>query len=97
MASITSKEAEATSSGTGSSPVLPVVHHTPMSERQQLALIKKLERAQAATSNGGKKYYFCVISDYHTLFSACSVIYVRVCPHFSTLWSGNPTKLVLSL
>ena len=58
MASTNSKEAEATSSGTGSSPVLPVVHHTPMSERQQLALIKKLERAQAATSNGGKNIIF---------------------------------------
>jgi len=45
MASKDCKEAEATASGTGSSPVLPVVHHTPMSERQQLALIKKLEKA----------------------------------------------------
>ena len=58
MASINSKEAEPTASGTGSSPVLPVVHHTPMSERQQLALIKKLERAQAASAkqnDGGKR------------------------------------------
>ena len=56
MASKDCKEAEATTSGTGSSPVLPVVHHTPMSERQQLALIKKLEKA-AKQNEGGKKLF----------------------------------------
>ena len=56
MASKDCKEAEATASGTGSSPVLPVVHHTPMSERQQLALIKKLEKA-AKQNEGGKKLF----------------------------------------
>ena len=57
MASKDCKEAEATTSGTGSSPVLPVVHHTPMSERQQLALIKKLEKA-AKQNEGGKKPFW---------------------------------------
>ena len=54
MASKDCKEAEATASGTGSSPVLPVVHHTPMSERQQLALIKRLEKAHAASATETK-------------------------------------------
>ena len=57
MASKDCKEAEATASGAGSSPVLAVVHHTPMSERQQLALIKKLEKA-AKQNEGGKKPFY---------------------------------------
>ena len=55
MSSKDSRETEANSSGNGSSPVLPVVTHTPMSERQQLALIKRLEKAQAAKQNEGGK------------------------------------------
>ena len=51
MSSTASKETEVTG---GSPPLKPLdqlgIHHTPMSERQQLALIKKIEKANAAAA-----------------------------------------------
>ena len=75
MASKDCKEAEATASGPGSSPVLPVVHHTPMSERQQLALIKKLEKAAKQNEGGKKPFWSCPMRSCHYMngYNVCNL------------------------
>ena len=45
--------------GGGSTPEAPlVIQHAPMSERQQLALIKRLEKDAQSQSNSGKIFIF---------------------------------------
>ena len=69
---------------------VPLPHHAPMSERQQLALIKRLELAATSsngTPNNGENLRFCSTNfdNYYWPFLVTAVF----CSWQTTFWQGQ--------